>query len=34
MSDDAILIICCTILIVLFAGEPDLADAIMAVIRK
>lgn len=29
MTDDAMLILCITLLVILFAGEPDIADRII-----
>lgn len=33
MSDDAVLLICATVLIILCAGDPDLLDAIISHLR-
>ncbi len=34
MTDDSVLIVCCFVLIILFGGEPDIADALMEWIKK
>jgi len=34
MNSDAVLILCCTVLLILFYGEPDLATALIHWLMK
>jgi len=34
MNEDMVLVICITVLVILFAGEPDIADSIISYLSK
>lgn len=34
MNEDAVFLVCATVLIILCAGEPDLIDALVHLLRK